>query len=251
MNLLTEQQLEEPSDCGYLPGRQRQCSYFLAEDLSSAELDQLLSAGWRKFGPYFFRPACSDCRACIPLRVSVPDFKPSRSQKRILRRNRHLEARVGPLQFSHRIYDIYRSHAELRFGEQKQDLEHFLFSFYCPPCPGRQTEIRLDGELIAVGWLDLGEQSLSSIYFCFDPAYAEHNLGTFGALAELEYARQQGLPWYYLGYYVPGNRRTAYKDHFRPRQHFDWARQAWAQVSNPPEGGAPQSTAINFPTESE
>jgi arginine-tRNA-protein transferase len=234
MQLIAPNHPEDPTECAYRPERQRQCRYFLAQDVSALELDRLLAKGWRKFGPYFFRPACADCQSCTPLRVDVEDFTASRSQKRIIKNGKHLDVQIGPLEFNERIFELYRQHARSRFGMEDHDLEDFLFSFYVPSCPGLQTSIYHNGDLIAVGWLDRGKTALSSVYFCFDPDYSHLNLGTFGALAELEYARQQGLPWYYLGYYIPGNRSTSYKDHFRPRQHYDWHKKAWQTVNSPP-----------------
>jgi arginine-tRNA-protein transferase len=100
-----------------------------------------------------------------------------------------------------------------------------------------QTEIRQGQELIAVGFLDRGNDCLSSVYFCFDPAWIRLSLGIFGALQELSQARFLGMDWYYLGYYVPGCPRMAYQDHFRPRQHFHWGRGEWRTVDAFPGGG--------------
>ena len=229
MQLLTTPELEEPARCGYLPECQRQCRYFLAEGVTADELDRLLLRGWRKFGPYFFRPACPGCRACTPLRVKVADYSLSRSQKRVLGRNRELKVDFVPLEFNQRIYEIYQSHSVSRFAETDISLENFLFSFYCLSCPARQIEISRGETLIAVGWLDIGKRSLSSVYFCFDPAYANLSLGTFSVLCEIDYAQKRGLKYYYLGYTVPGNLATAYKNRFQPSESYDWQRKLWVR----------------------
>lgn len=228
----------EPSPCPYLPGRSFVPEFFLAAGLSAGELAELLAAGWRKFGSYFFRPACPDCRQCIPLRVAAERFAPSASQRRILRRNADLRVCCSPLRPSEAGFALYQAHSRERFGQQS-DREGFIASFYQPAAPGLQLELQLAGELIGLGILDLASDGLSSVYFCFDPRHSRRNLGTFGALQELALARQLGLPWYYLGYFVPGSARMAYKDHFRPRQHFDWAGQRWQEVTAPPAALAP------------
>jgi arginine-tRNA-protein transferase len=233
MQLLRPRQLEEPSPCPYLPGRQKRCEYFLADGVAPAELSALLADGWRKFGPYYFRPACEGCRLCLPLRVPTTDFAPSRSQRRLLRRDASLRVEFAPLRFVPRIFELYRAHAAERFG-QEADLEDFLFSFYSPSCPALQSEVYLGDELVAVGFLDRAADALSSVYFCYDPRHSGLGLGTFGALAEIEHARALGLPWYYLGYYVPGCGRMAYKDHFRPRQHLDRTTGAWREIAGKP-----------------
>lgn len=223
----------EPSPCPYLPDRVFLPEYFLAAELSAAELTPLLATGWRKFGLYFFRPACPDCRLCIPLRVVAGGFRPSASQRRILRRNRDLQVSWGPLRYSEEAFALYQAHSRERFA-QPSDREGFVASFFQPSCPALQLELRLQGELIGLGILDLAGDGLSSVYFCFDPRHGRRNLGTFGALQEIALTRELGLPWYYLGYFVPGSPRMAYKDHFRPRQHFDWASQCWQEVTGPP-----------------
>jgi arginine-tRNA-protein transferase len=233
LQLLKPVSLDNLEPCPYLAGREKQFEYFFAVSLSGAELAQLLAAGWRKFGPYFFRPACPGCRECIPVRVPVRQFVPSRSQRRVLRRNRDLQVRFGPLQFSERIYQIYREHARLRFGTDCS-LDEFASNFYLPSCPALQLGVYLDDLQIGVGFLDQASDALSSIYFCFDPAFSERNLGTFGALVEIERARQTGLDYYYLGYLVTGCSSMRYKDHFRPREYYDWVRQTWSPATDPP-----------------
>jgi arginine-tRNA-protein transferase len=237
MHIIQPPQMEEISDCPYLPGRRKRYESFLADRLDAGELARLLAEGWRKFGLYYFRPACPECRLCIPLRVPVADFSPSRSQRRLLRRNAGLRIASGRLKPSQRIYEIYREHSRRRF-DQESDPEEFLFSFYLQSCPGLQLEIRRGEEMIAFGLLDQGSDCLSSVYFAFDPRHAECGLGNFGALQEIELARSFGLAWYYLGYYVPGSPRMAYKDHFRPREYWDWEGRRWRRAEGPPEEAA-------------
>lgn len=233
MQILKPSQLEEIVPCPYLPERRKQYEYFLAHRLTTAEVASCFESGWRKFGPYYFRPACPDCRECIPLRVPVADFAPSRSQRRVLRRNTGLRVDFGPLRFSERIYDLYRDHSGRRFARETT-LEEFFLHFYLPSCPVLQTEVYLGDDLAGVGFLDIGTNCLSSVYFSFDPRLAGRSLGIFSVLQEIEHARRLGLPYYYLGYYVPGCPTMDYKDHFRAREHFDWDSRQWQRCSGPP-----------------
>jgi len=226
MRLLSEPTHDQLEPCPYLPDRQKRYRYFYALELSAAELDGLLRAGWRKFGPYFFRPDCPGCRSCIPLRVPVDAFAPSRSQRRVLRANRDVEVRFGALQLTEEVFRIYREHAAGRF-DQPTSLEEFAASFYLPSCPALQSELHLAGTQIGVGFLDVAAAGLSSVYFSYDPRYAGRSPGILGALLEIEQARRLGLAYYYLGYYVPGSPRMAYKDRFRPREHLDWQSGRW------------------------
>jgi len=235
MQLLQDVQLEVPSPCPYLAGRERCYQTFLAHQVGPEELGRLLKGGWRKFGPQFFRPACDCCRQCIPLRIPTREFAPSRSQRRVLRRNRDLRTTFGPLRPNDKIFSIYRDHARERFGDTVS-WEEFLCLFYLPSCPSQQIEIFLGDRLIAVGFLDFSAHGLSSVYFCFDPEFSRRSLGTYSILQEIAHARQLGLEFYYLGYFVPGCPRMAYKDRFHPREHFHWDSSSWLR----PEEIAPK-----------
>ena len=74
------------------------------------------------------------------------------------------------------------------------------------------------GRLLAVGICDVSANSLSSVYFYFDPAAARRGLGTLGALREIEFCRQHAIPYYYLGFWIHDCPAMAYKANFRPHE---------------------------------
>lgn len=229
MQIIQGPQRDDLAPCPYLPQQQKQYEFFFAHSIDGRELSELLATGWRKFGLYYFRPACPGCRRCIPLRVRTQEFCLSRSQRRIAKKNSELRVVFGPLRFSERVFEIYLEHSRVRFSLDV-DREDFICNFFLPSCPSLQAEYFLGEELVAVGFLDRGKDCLSSVYFCFDPRYSERNLGTYSVFREIDCARSRGLPYYYLGYYVPGCGRMAYKDHFRPREHFDWKEGGWEGI---------------------
>ena len=202
--------------------------YFLASELDHEEISLLLSRGWRKFGIYYFIPECVDCHGCIPVRIPVRDFSPSKSQKRVLKKNSSTRVSFGPINYSDRAYDIYRLHSKERFGTESEPAD-FVQGFYQPSCPSLQSEYYAGGELAAIGYLDKGSDCLSSVYFIFDPSCSDMSLGTLSIIREIEYACELGLEYYYLGYYVPGCSRMAYKGQFYPREFFDWEKGIWAR----------------------
>lgn len=244
MQLLRPISRDALEPCPYLPGREKQFEYFFAVSLSGTELAGLLAEGWRKFGPYFFRPACPGCRQCVPVRVPVKSFAPSRSQRRVLRCNQDLQVRFGPLRYRERIFELYRKHSLQRFGIDSTPND-FASYFYLPSCPVLQSEVYRGEQLIAVGFLDQASDALSSVYFCFDPEFADRSLGIFGALVEIEHARRLGLDFYYLGYLVDGCPSMHYKDHFRPRQYYDWETRAWQDVTSAPVASRPEVSSAD------
>jgi hypothetical protein len=58
---------------------------------------------------------------------------------------------------------------------------------------------------------------LSMVYSYFDPDMEDRSLGTFMILDHIERARAAGLPHVYLGYWVDGSPKMAYKVRFGPR----------------------------------
>ncbi len=235
MIYLSDPVLADPVACPYLPERSFVQEYFFAYDLSAREFGQLLEKGWRRFGLFFFRPQCSGCRECRPIRVDVENFQPTGGQKRVLRRNRATEVVLGSLRYRQAIYQLYRSHTLARFDQGPEEERSFAESFFVPAVPAVQTEYyRFLAEepagkncLCGTGWLDISEEAVSSVYYVFDPAWSRLSLGTFSILWEMDWARRQGLKWYYLGYWIAGNPSMAYKGQFSPCQLFDWDQGRW------------------------
>ena len=212
--------------CPYLSNQESHLEYFLASGLNFEELDELLSSGWRKFGTYYFRPECPGCLKCIPLRIQTKNFRPTKSQKRIVKKAEKVTLVTGPLKFKKEIFDIYGIHSKDRFNRES-NLNEFYHSFYEQSCPAMQSEYYLDGKLIAAGFLDYSSNSLSSVYFIYDTEYKNYNLGTLSVIKETQLAAAMGLNYYYLGYIVWGNHSMAYKDKFHPHEIYDWDSKMW------------------------
>ena len=83
--------LTAPSPCPYLPGMmERKVFTHLVGKRAAALNDMLTQTGFRRSQTIAYRPACENCRGCVSVRVVVDDFKPSASQRRILRENADL-----------------------------------------------------------------------------------------------------------------------------------------------------------------
>jgi arginine-tRNA-protein transferase len=238
MILYSHPELSPPTPCPYLPGQTLVYSFFFADSLSAAELSWFLSRGWRKFGHYFFRPACPDCRLCTPLRIPVQRFAPSRSQKRVLRRCAHMRVSFGPIRYEKALFDLYHTHSQVRFG-QESSFDEFIANLHSTSCPTLLARYEESERLLGAGYLDLGSDGLSSVYFTFDPAFAHLSLGIFSVLREIEETRRMGLAHYYLGYVVPGCQRMAYKTGFHPYQLFSWESGLWHELGEDPQPPSP------------
>ena len=71
---------------------------------------------------------------------------------------------------------------------------------------------------MAVSVIDLVGDALSSVYCYYEPSQRRRGLGTYMALAEIAYARANGIIWLYLGFYVADCAKMAYKKRFGPAE---------------------------------
>ena len=211
--------VSQPFPCPYLIDRfaRHQAFYW---DPSDGELppplyQRLMDSRFRRSGRLFYRPACEGCSLCIPVRIEVSNFRPSESQRRVMRRNRDVCIEWAPPEFSDEKVGLYTRYLDGRHadGPMAEDasagsLRSFL---YDSPSDTIEATYRVDGRLIGVGICDVTPAALSTVYFYFDPAESRRSLGIFSSLSEIQYAREQSLQHYYLGYWVPGCRKMEYK----------------------------------------
>jgi len=229
---LQKSRISSSVDCPYLEGERFRQEYFFAYDLSDEEFQKQLDHGWRRFGTFFFRPACEHCKKCLPIRIPVESFKPSKSQRRNLKKNSLTQMTVMPLQFREEIYQLYLAH-RAKFPQDKEekkdpdDRDHFLKAYYQPAVPCFQTEYYVQGRLAGIGFVDKGSLGLSSVYFAYHPDFSQLGLGTFSVLKEMELAKSWGIQYYYLGYYVEECSRMVYKGRFNPHQLMNWNHMTW------------------------
>jgi arginine-tRNA-protein transferase len=226
MKLLSEPLVSDESPCSYIKGRYWRFAYFFALDVTAEELDTILSKGWRKFGMYYFKPACRDCRKCIPIRVKADELNLSRSQRRVVKDCKNIRVEFKDLEYRDEIFEIYKDHSLNRFSKNSND-EDFYTSFYTQSCPSMQSEYYIDNKLAGVGFLDVSSNSLSSIYFIYSSGFKNYRLGTFSAIKETGFALSLGLKYYYLGYFIENNSSMAYKNNFHINEKMDWETGKW------------------------
>lgn len=222
----------EPHPCSYLPGRMSTTRALMAGRVDPEIYHQFMDAGFRRSGRVLYQPICAGCRACLPIRVPVADFRPNKSQRRVWRRNGDVQVTVHEPQPTPEKFEVYqRYQTQWHDGAMAGGWEDFVSFLYSSPVQTIEMDYRLaDGRLVAVGICDVSRQSLSSVYFYFDPADARRGLGTYGVLGEIELARQMGIGHYYLGYWIAGCGTMQYKADFRPHEILlptgDWQRVA-------------------------
>jgi arginine-tRNA-protein transferase len=194
-------------------------------------MDELWAEGWRHFGAIFFRYRRWDHAGrhytVTPLRVDLSRFAPSRSQRRVLARNRDLRVEVRPTEPDREMKRMFENHRR-RFREEVPDsLQDFLS--HAPatvPCRNETICVYEGGRLIAAHFLDLGRDSTSSVYAMFDPAESRRSLGIHTMLLAIDYSRSRGCRYYYPGYACREPSLYDYKKKFAGLEYYDW-RGSW------------------------
>lgn len=203
--------------CSYLPDRVARLEVLLATPHDPGTYQALMDARFRRNGVMFYRPDCPDCRACVPIRVPVERFAPSRSQRRAWRRNRDVRVEIGRPRGGDDRFELYRRYQAFQHDEHddcdRDEFERFL----CDTCIDTiEMAYYLGERLIGVGIVDVCPDALSSVYFYFEPAEARRSLGVFSAMREIEECRRRNRAYWYIGYWVQGCAKMEYKSRYRP-----------------------------------
>lgn len=235
--------LTAPSACPYLPGRAERKVFTHLVGRRAGELNELLShSGFRRSQTIAYRPACEGCQACVSVRVRADDFAPGRSQRRVAALNADLIGEMRPNQATSEQFSLFRAYLDARHYEggmadmamldyammvEDSHVETMLVE-YRRRSPDAAFLRRGEGALYACCLTDLLPDGLSMVYSFYDPDQNGRSLGTFMILDHIDKARRLGLPYVYLGYWVEGSRKMAYKAQFRPQERL--GRDGWARV---------------------
>lgn len=203
--------------CSYLPGRTAREEVSIDPQIDAALYRHMMDHGFRRSSDYFYRPICEGCHECVPIRVPVERFRPSRSQRRVWRRNADLTCAIGEPQVTDEKQRILESYLRAQHGAREVDSPaEFIANLYRSPIETIEMVYRIGRRIVGAGLVDICPGALSSVYFYFDPAFTRRSPGVYSALREIEACRRGGLPYWYLGFYVRDCRTMSYKAQYRP-----------------------------------
>jgi arginine-tRNA-protein transferase len=196
--------------------------------------DSLSQQGFRRSQNVLYRPSCAECSACLSARIDVSAFTPTKSQKRVIRRNKHLDRRATSPWATEDQYDLFRTYLDTRHadgGMADMDVFEFAAMIEETPIRSRVVEYTEEDKLIGVCLTDVFGDGVSMVYSFYSPEHVRNSLGTYLILDHIQIARDAGLPYVYLGYWVPGSQKMGYKANFSGLEVFTGG--SWQKVPDP------------------
>ncbi|WP_066719560.1 arginyltransferase [Sphingomonas pituitosa] len=216
-----------PSPCPYLPGRQERKIFTELSGQHAGELNDALSRiGFRRSQSVAYRPSCAGCTACASVRVVTDGFQPNATQRKLLKRYGDIEVTACKPWATGEQYALLKRYLDSRHpggGMAAMDESDYADMVEQSPVSSYVVEYRepsidgVPGRLVGACITDQQGDGLSMIYsFFVTDDEARPGMGNFIIMDHILRARAAGLPYVYLGYWVKGSARMAYKTRYRP-----------------------------------
>lgn len=213
---------EENRSCSYFEENISDIRYKYIYSCSTPQYQELLERGWRRFGRMHFVPECKTCNKCVSIRIDVKNYKFSKSEKRVISKNKDTKLYIRPpsLTTEHlNLYDKYH-----RFMNEKKDwpytpieAEDYIKSYIdATENYAKEFLYMKDDKLIGVALVDILPKSISAIYCYYDHDYSDLSIGKFSILAQIKIAKELNIPYIYLGYWIKDHFSMGYKEAYTP-----------------------------------
>jgi len=211
-------------DCPYLEDRQSASILVDPEHKIDQALFGLLSrSGFRRSGDMLYSPKCPNCQACVSVRIPVTEFKASRGQKRVWRKNLDLKVTIEEVSFKQEHFELYLKYQKARHPNSSMcdDDPHKYISFINSKF-SRSKFLCLysNEELIAISVVDQFDGGVSAVYTFFEPEQSARSIGTFVILYLVKLSRTRKIPYVYLGYWIEQSSKMSYKSNFQPLEGY-------------------------------
>ncbi|MBI3926190.1 MAG: hypothetical protein HY319_11665 [Armatimonadetes bacterium] len=185
--------------------------------IASGDIEAMLARGFLREGWEFWTPSCVDCQQCIPMRIPVGLFSPSRSQRRAWRRNQDLVVDLATAEFTEEKYQLCCRHRQKFTHSPPLTRQDFQMRYGWLGSGMRELRYFQEGKLVGLGWIEPTPRAAMSHEFWYHTE-RRRSLGIFSILYEIEWCRRTGREYLYLGHYVRDCPWMAYKAAFLPHE---------------------------------
>ena len=228
-----------PQKCPYIKGKVERKLFTALYGRNTVNLnDELSLQGFRRSQKVLYRPLCSNCSACLSIRVKVAEFKNSKSQNRVLSKNKNVERITKKPEATDEQYEIFKKYLNYRHlngGMSDMDAIEFssmieetnvdthIFEYW-------KSENGKKKYLMAVCLTDINKDGLSMVYSFYDPMYQSQSLGKFMILDHINLTKTKKLDYLYLGYWIKENSKMGYKSNYFPAEVF--YKNKWTEINS-------------------
>ena len=225
--------ISDPYPCDYIQHNQSRVVFIAPDEPVDERLvSELSRSGFRRSGELIYKPECDSCQQCLSCRVPVDEFVMNSAQKKAWKRNQDLITNIIPSsQANETHFELYCRYIQARHanGSMIETLNPEQFEEFLVKSKAKSIflEFYHEQRLIAVSVCDVFDDGISAVYTFFDPEYSKRSLGGFAILKQIEYVKQLGLRYLYLGYWIPHSRKMKYKSNYQPLElyyHDNWRR---------------------------
>ncbi len=220
MNLVKE--FLHHDKCSYLEGHNQTLHYKVIDNCSQECNHTLIEMGYRRFGKMYFRPICPACDECKSIKIDVENFEWSKSKRRVLRKAKDIKIYIQKPSMTQEHLELFRKYHLFKSERNGWDYHEVTAGSYYGSFVegsydyGYEVLYFHEEKLIGVDLIDVLPEGISSIYFYYDPDYSYYNLGKLSLYYQIIMAKERGLRWIYLGYYVKDCPSLAYKADYKP-----------------------------------
>ncbi|MGB3750681.1 MAG: arginyltransferase [Arcobacteraceae bacterium] len=214
--------LEEDKTCSYFDDKMCDIRYKYMEHCSAEEQLKMLERGWRRFGNMHFVPECKECTACTTIRIDVEKFEFSKSQRRVLNKNKDTEVYIQKPTVTYEHIDLFNKYHDEMHQKKNWDLNVIDVNEYNNSYVngahdfGKEILYFRDDKLVGVALSDMMQGGMSAVYCYYDHDFEHLSIGQFSILAQISIAKQNNIPYLYLGYWIKDHFSMGYKERYAP-----------------------------------
>ena len=214
-------QISNSSSCPYINNKIETRAFINLSDYPETH-DQLAEIGFRRVENWSYKPICSDCSECIPIRVNCEKFIPSKSQKRCIKEQ--LVRNILPSTAKKEHYELFKKYQKDRHTDglmSKMTWDSYTNMINLTPINSMIFEYRnKQNKLLGVILIDIQRDGLSAVYSFYDCKDTKISVGKYIIIDTINFVKDNKLKYLYLGYYIKNNDKMNYKNQFYPNEIF-------------------------------